>query len=185
MIHGTFRLALGAAIAIFCVQGSAYSQTPVASASAELATAFDVIAADLHAAAAKMPSDNYAFRPVEGVRSFGQVIAHVSGAHFLYCSEAAGRGLDATVLKTLKAVRPFSDVSTAGTVRTPEKDELVSLLADSITFCKTVYATGSGSIRPLIGNIAHDNEHYGNLVTYLRLKGFVPPSSERKGAGGR
>jgi len=27
-------------------------------------------------------------------------------------------------------------------------------------------------------NIAHDNEHYGNLVTYLRIKGLVPPSSE-------
>ena len=27
-------------------------------------------------------------------------------------------------------------------------------------------------------NTAHDFEHYGNLVTYMRLKDIVPPSSE-------
>jgi uncharacterized damage-inducible protein DinB len=27
-------------------------------------------------------------------------------------------------------------------------------------------------------NTAHDFEHYGNLVTYMRIKGIVPPSSE-------
>jgi uncharacterized damage-inducible protein DinB len=27
-------------------------------------------------------------------------------------------------------------------------------------------------------HISHANEHYGNIVTYLRLKGIVPPSSE-------
>ena len=26
--------------------------------------------------------------------------------------------------------------------------------------------------------VVHGNEHYGNLVTYMRLKGIVPPSSE-------
>ena len=30
----------------------------------------------------------------------------------------------------------------------------------------------------LILNFAHNNEHYGNLVTYMRIKGIVPPSSE-------
>jgi len=27
-------------------------------------------------------------------------------------------------------------------------------------------------------NTAHTDEHYGNLVTYLRIKGIVPPTSE-------
>jgi hypothetical protein len=27
-------------------------------------------------------------------------------------------------------------------------------------------------------NTAHTDEHYGNMVTYLRLKGIVPPTSE-------
>jgi hypothetical protein len=29
----------------------------------------------------------------------------------------------------------------------------------------------------LMGNTNHNNEHYGNLVTYLRINGLVPPSS--------
>lgn len=31
----------------------------------------------------------------------------------------------------------------------------------------------------LANNIAHNNEHYGNLVIYMRLKGVVPPSTLR------
>ena len=27
-------------------------------------------------------------------------------------------------------------------------------------------------------NVTHNWEHYGNIVTYLRLKGQVPPSSK-------
>jgi hypothetical protein len=27
-------------------------------------------------------------------------------------------------------------------------------------------------------NATHDWEHYGNIVTYLRIKGMVPPSSQ-------
>ena len=35
------------------------------------------------------------------------------------------------------------------------------------------------SAQTLIGQIGHDNEHYGNLVTYFRIRGIVPPSSKR------
>jgi hypothetical protein len=35
-------------------------------------------------------------------------------------------------------------------------------------------------ISSLVGQIGHDNEHYGNLVTYFRLKGLVPPSSRQR-----
>lgn len=31
----------------------------------------------------------------------------------------------------------------------------------------------------LPGNVGHLNEHYGNLLTYFRIKGLVPPSSRR------
>jgi hypothetical protein len=30
----------------------------------------------------------------------------------------------------------------------------------------------------LMGNTGHVQEHYGNLVTYLRINNIVPPSSE-------
>jgi hypothetical protein len=70
-----------------------------------------------------------------------------------------------------------------------QKDELVALLAESTAYCETVYGNAAlpSSAGPgaLIGNIAHDNEHYGNLVTYMRMKGLVPPSTERRRSGGR
>jgi hypothetical protein len=31
-------------------------------------------------------------------------------------------------------------------------------------------------------NTAHTDEHYGNMVTYMRLKGIVPPTSENQQA---
>jgi uncharacterized damage-inducible protein DinB len=40
------------------------------------------------------------------------------------------------------------------------------------------YGRGRARIGALQFNITHDYEHYGNLITYLRLKGLVPPSSE-------
>jgi len=153
----------------------------------ELATAFTTVAEDLRAAAGKMPADRYGYRPVEGVRSFGQVIAHVSGAHFLYCSQAAGRRMEADLARRMSERRPFSDVGTAASARTYGKEELVPLLTESIAFCQGVYAQhgaaaapppSAAAARALIGNVAHDNEHYGNLVTYLRLNGLVPPSTE-------
>ena len=153
----------------------------------ELATAFTAVAGDLRAAAGKMPADRYGYRPVEGVRSFGQVIAHVAGAHFLYCSQAAGRRMDADLARRMSELRPFSDVGTASTTRAYGKEELEPLLTESIAFCQGVYTQhgaaaappSAAAARALIGNVAHDNEHYGNLVTYLRLNGLVPPSTER------
>jgi hypothetical protein len=32
---------------------------------------------------------------------------------------------------------------------------------------------------PLSAEVWHTWEHYGNVVVYLRMKGLVPPSSER------
>jgi uncharacterized damage-inducible protein DinB len=37
--------------------------------------------------------------------------------------------------------------------------------------------TARGAV--LTFNTAHNNEHYGNLVVYMRLKGHVPPSTAR------
>ena len=78
------------------------------------------------------------------------------------------------------------------------KADLVKGLNDAIAYCDSVYGSASDSMlmqsvkvgeppnqrdvmraSMLIGNISHTNEHYGNMVTYMRLKGLVPPSTER------
>jgi uncharacterized damage-inducible protein DinB len=74
------------------------------------------------------------------------------------------------------------------------KGDLVKALNDSFAFCDAVFNTLTDeALLAKVKNgqrevargvlisavIAHVNEHYGNLVTYMRLKGIVPPSTER------
>lgn len=154
---------------------------------------FDGISRYVTASAEKMPEENYGFKPTPEVRSFGQLIAHVANTHFSYCARVKGE----------KNPNEGNDFE-----KKTAKADIMKGLADSIAYCSPVYAemTDAKALEPLpapvapaaappapaaktppppqaklqrlIGNVTHDWEHYGNLVTYLRLKGLVPPSSE-------
>jgi uncharacterized damage-inducible protein DinB len=131
----------------------------------------------LIASAEKMPEENYNFKPTDAVRSYGQIVGHVADAQYNFCSIALGDknpGLNIEKSKTTKA-------------------DLVAALKESVAYCDKAYegmtdASGTemvtifGSSMPRIGalniNNIHDMEHYGNLVTYMRLKNIVPPTSE-------
>ena len=139
---------------------------------------------NLAEAAAKMPEAEYAFKPTPDVRSFGELVGHVANANFYFCSTAKG---EASPAKT-----NFEKAATT-------KADLVKGLNDALAYCDGVYSgitgaafsemvkaglpgsSGGESARGavLIFNVAHNNEHYGNMVTYMRLKGHVPPSTER------
>lgn len=139
---------------------------------------------NLAQAAENMPADEYAFRPTPQVRTFGQLIGHLINANFFFCSQVAGEKSPATA--------DYEQIT--------DKPTLVKALNDSLTYCDRVYAAttdanflqpmqiahidGRGSTKTVRGavlmyNIAHNNEHYGNLVVYMRLKGHVPPSTAR------
>ena len=134
----------------------------------------------------KMPEEFYGLRPGPQmeVRSFAQHLAHVANYNFLWCSQAKGEknpGAGNTFEKTLTA-----------------KADVMKALADSFAYCDPVYAAltdASGAevleftqesgrqvrqprMALLIMNLAHNNELYGNLVTTMRMKSIVPPSSE-------
>jgi uncharacterized damage-inducible protein DinB len=163
------------ALLLAFVPANAGAQTPP-----PFAAAFDAIAVNLSDAATAMPADKFGYRPVAEVRSFGQIVAHVTGAHYLYCSQASGTKMPPEVLKQLGALRPYSDVPTEARARAYDKAELSALLAQSIAFCKNAYeATDAKGWGTLINNIAHSNEHYGNLVVYMRQNAIVPPSTAR------
>jgi uncharacterized damage-inducible protein DinB len=127
--------------------------------------------------AEKMPEENYSFKPTESVRSFGQVLGHVADAQYLFCSKALGEnnpGLKIEQTKTSKA-------------------DLIAALKDAFAYCDKAYdsmtdASASQTVKMfnsdlpkpavLTANNMHSVEHYGNIITYLRLKNIVPPSSE-------
>jgi uncharacterized damage-inducible protein DinB len=126
-----------------------------------------------------MPQDKYGFKPVETVRTFGQMLAHVAGANYVFCAAARGE-------KSPHAEEEFEKTATSAAA-------INKALEDSIAYCDAAYAAltdanagqvlggAFGGKQPragiLMGNTTHNNEHYGNLVTYLRINGLVPPSS--------
>jgi uncharacterized damage-inducible protein DinB len=128
--------------------------------------------------AEQMPEEHYTFKPATAVRSFGELIGHVAETQFMFCAAARS--------EPNPQPEAFEKTRTA-------KAGLVTALRASFEYCDSAFkmtdsqATQTlkipnwGERAPLsilILNIAHDNEHYGNVVTYLRLKGLVPPSSQ-------
>ena len=141
---------------------------------------FEFVKTNVTKAAEKMPEENYAFKPTPDVRTYGQLIGHVADAQYMFCSAAEKK----------PSPKKESIEKTATT-----KDALKKALADAFAYCDPIYAasTDAALTTPvdLFGgkmnkfaalniNIAHDNEHYGNIVTYLRMKKLTPPSSAEK-----
>jgi len=132
----------------------------------------------LVSSAEKMPEENYSFKPTESVRSYGQIVGHIADAQYNFCAMSLGEtnpGLKIEETKTSKA-------------------DLVAALKGALAYCDKAYDTMTdvsglqtvkmfGMDMPKFGvlniNNAHDMEHYGNLVTYMRLKNVVPPTSEQ------
>ena len=132
-------------------------------------------------AAQKMPEENYSFKPTPEVRSFGQLVGHVADASYAFCSQAIGEA------------NPVKDIEKTKT----SKADLVAALQGGVAYCNKAFdsmtdAKGSEIVKLFNFNIAkltvlsintaHTDEHYGNMVTYLRLKGIVPPTSENQPA---
>jgi uncharacterized damage-inducible protein DinB len=131
-------------------------------------------------AAEKMPEENYAFKPSPDVRSFGQLVAHVADANFMFAAMASGEKPTPRDIEKTKT----------------SKADLVAALKESVAACDKVFALSDAELSTptklfgmdttrfaVVGLIVgHDFEHYGNMVTYMRIKGLVPPSSEPRPA---
>ena len=108
-----------------------------------------------------VPADKYGFQPNATVRTFGQLVAHVADGNNYYCARAGGQKVE------------WSD---AVEKTTTDKAAIMQKLKASIALCAAQHATSSTAPQ-LLSNYGHLNLHYGNMVTYLRLMGMVPPSS--------
>jgi uncharacterized damage-inducible protein DinB len=138
---------------------------------------------NLAEAAESMPADEYSSKPTPEVRTFAQLIGHVIFGNFYFCAQAKGE-------QPQFGGQNYEKVT--------EKAALVKALNESLAYCDEVYGattdanfnqmvkaaspnggtqTGRGSL--LVFNTAHNNEHYGNIIVYMRLKGHVPPSTAR------
>ena len=138
---------------------------------------FEITKDQVIASAELLDEELYAFRPTDEVRSMGELFAHIAGAQYLFCSAAAGES---------------SPVSENFEETRKTKAAIIEALEMGFGYCEGVYAritddTGGRAVEFFTGpntafgvlafNSAHNYEHYGNLVTYMRLNGIVPPSS--------
>jgi uncharacterized damage-inducible protein DinB len=143
-----------------------------------------VIRRNLAEAASQMSAEDYAFKPTPAVRSFGQLVAHVANANFFFCAQAtnqppssmnyeAGDTSKAVVLKALNESLAYCDKVVAATTESNVSAPVKMLVAPG----------GQTTRGQLLGfNTTHNNEHYGNMVVYLRLRGRVPPSTATRDA---
>jgi hypothetical protein len=136
--------------------------------------------ANVRRSADVMPEAKYAFKPVDSVRSFGAILAHVAGAAYEFCSAARGEKTPHTEDEFEKSAKTKAEIVRALDGAIAYCDETHKALNDQQAGQMVAGAFG-GPQGPraanLIGNTGHFLEHYGNLVTYLRINGLVPPSS--------
>jgi len=140
---------------------------------------YNIVKNNVVKAAEKMPEENYAFKPTPEVRSFGQILGHVADAQYGFCSAALGEKNPAPGIEKSKTT----------------KGDLVQALNEAFAYCDKAYSGMTDAhaaelvkffgrelakLTVLSFNSSHTDEHYGNLVTYMRMKGLVPPSSENR-----
>jgi DinB superfamily len=148
-------------------------------AAADVQRSYTGLKANILKAADKMPAESYSYRPTPEVRTFARVVNHVTEAQLHSCGT-----LNETAPATLAKV-PLD---------TADKATIVAALQASFAECDKAYAalgdtnllqnfTLGPSTRARISfawaNVSHDNEQYATLALYMRLKGLVPPSSEK------
>jgi uncharacterized damage-inducible protein DinB len=162
------------------VCGSAQSETlPVKTVVESSAASFRAPRTFVLRAAERMPDEHYGFRPTPEVRTFAQLLGHIADGYRLVCATALGEPLPADVQENEKTKTG--------------KAELIEALIKTAEYCDRAHEQLSGPkgaemtdwararhprATVLFSNTSHAWEHYGNVVTYLRLKGLVPPSSD-------
>ena len=177
-----FTTSLALCASVWCATpASAQTGTAANPISSAVRRAWDGVKQNITRSAEMMPEADYAFRPVNTVRTFGEILAHVAGANYVFCSAAKGEK------------SPHEEAAFEKTAKT--RAQIIKVLNESIAYCDAAFAglddkraaetidlafdMGKGArALPLMQNTGHLQEHYGNLVTYFRVKGMVPPSSQ-------
>jgi uncharacterized damage-inducible protein DinB len=165
--------------AVSIAAATSFAQQPTNPLSTGAKVFNEMVTANVVGAAEKMPEASYSFKPTPEVRSFGEIVGHTADAQNMFCAVAAGEKPPATGIEKSKT----------------SKADLVQAVKDAAAYCDKVYSgmtdDHAAELVTMFGrqmskltvmsvNTAHLDEHYGNLVTYMRIRGLVPPSSEPK-----
>ena len=159
---------------------ASHSESSPMSAIAATSEQWASVAGFITKAAEQVPESSYAWKPTPAVRSFGQLIGHLAGTQDLMCGAILGEKTNAedSVEKGITSKAALVDAIKASN----EKCKKAYAISESASG-KSIKLFGEEhtGLYWLIGNMGHDNEHYGNIVTYMRMMNMVPPSSQQSG----
>ena len=145
------------AFGVSLIMGTASSIDAQSAAPESLTKGFAQVADWITQSAESVPAEKFSFKPTDGVRTFGQLVAHIIDGYHYYCRLAKG------------SVEWSDDTEK----KVSTKAELMKQLAAATAECKQA----TGKVDPLVENLGHTSLHYGNMIVYLRLLGIVPASS--------
>jgi uncharacterized damage-inducible protein DinB len=130
------------------------------------------------AAAEQVPDSSYSYRPVPTVRTFGQLVAHIAGSQDMFCAQALGEQAHASdeIERTITGKAALVAALKASTAHCQKAYAMTD--ADAMKRTVKTFAGERSALWALLYSTVHDNEHYGNIVTYMRMLGMVPPSSQ-------
>ena len=178
------RLIAAAVIVLMSVSLSAQAPAPrpPQTMSMFLQGQYNTLKRNLTGAAEKMPAEHFSFRPTPEVRTYAELFGHTIETQYFFCHAVKG-GSNPVEGKVLEKI-------------VTDKAGVVQMVKDGFAYCDDVFAsltdeklmgmitlgTAPNTRQAASGNqlsmvVVHGNEHYGNLVTYMRIKGIVPPSS--------
>lgn len=172
-----WQLALLASLA--AAPAAAQTQAPADPLTAALKRQFEGVSRNVREAAEKMPAEKFSYQATKDVKTFAGLVGHVINSQYMLCSRVKG--------EPNPNKEDFEKVA--------EKDAVVKGIAASNDYCLSAFNSandkwmmeligGMGGVQVpraamLAGMTSHSNEIYGNIVTYMRLNGLVPPSTER------
>lgn len=130
--------------------------------STEVKNGFNEVNGWVTAAAEMVPADKYNYRPADTVRTFGQLIAHITDSYNYFCAHGVGNKVE---------------WSTPVEKGVTDKVTLLPKLKEAVGKCNAAYSSGNSQFKPLLINVNHTSLHYGNIITYMRMMGLKPPSS--------
>jgi hypothetical protein len=156
---------------------------PPTSLVAEVQNIFNGLKGNITKSASQFPEDKYTWQPTPLVRSWARLIAHVADDNNGACSALAG---------VPRPARLDTEDTQNSAANKMSKADLEKALADSFALCDKAFGAvtdanmlerngNRSKVGTLIYDTSHINEHYGNLVTYMRLNNLVPPSTAARG----
>jgi hypothetical protein len=147
----------------------AYPQSKPPTAAESLKKNFDYINQKILEMARDFPDSNYGYRLKPEMRSFGEVIVHITSGNVYAAKKGRGEKVNWDELDPKQY---------------PTKAQCVALMQKWIGEADAALAQNpegvQGSLQPFLSVLQHSSEHYGLLVAYYRANGLVPPESRKK-----